>query len=188
MTAAMARAAAERRRFFFFPMLFITVRIMCGVSACATVVLWLGLVTCCQSADMSCPRGHGFRVSGFGFRERGGVSALVMDADGSSGTTWSSVSGLELQRFRGGLVFKADRLLYHSTLDLRLTKKKKMDADGSSGTTFSRRIQFYSLMRCKLPSNTVRQHLFEKQRVYEPQICAVAPSHLLEEKAGEERV
>ena len=30
-----------------------------------------------------------------------------------------------VQRFRGGLVFKAHRLLYHSTLGLRVVKKKK---------------------------------------------------------------
>jgi hypothetical protein len=30
-----------------------------------------------------------------------------------------------VQRFRGGLVFKAHRLLYHSTLDLREIKKKE---------------------------------------------------------------
>ena len=30
-----------------------------------------------------------------------------------------------VQRFRGGLVFKAHRLLYHSTLGLRGTKKEK---------------------------------------------------------------
>jgi len=30
------------------------------------------------------------------------------------------------QRFRGGLVFKAHRLLYHSTLGLREIKKKKV--------------------------------------------------------------
>jgi len=30
-----------------------------------------------------------------------------------------------VQRFRGGLVFKAHRLLYHSTLDVRVIKKKK---------------------------------------------------------------
>ena len=28
-------------------------------------------------------------------------------------------------RFRGGLVFKAHRLVYHSTLGLRVIKKKK---------------------------------------------------------------
>jgi len=31
----------------------------------------------------------------------------------------------KVQRFRGGLVFKAHRLLYHSTLGLRVIKKKK---------------------------------------------------------------
>jgi len=30
-----------------------------------------------------------------------------------------------VKRFRGGLVFKAPRLLYHSTLGLRVIKKKK---------------------------------------------------------------
>jgi len=30
-----------------------------------------------------------------------------------------------VQRFRGGLVFKARRLLYHSTLGWRVIKKKK---------------------------------------------------------------
>ena len=30
-----------------------------------------------------------------------------------------------MQRFRGGLVFKAHRLVYHSTLGLRVIKKKK---------------------------------------------------------------
>jgi len=29
------------------------------------------------------------------------------------------------ERFRGGLVFEADRLLYHSTLGLRVIKKKR---------------------------------------------------------------
>jgi len=30
-----------------------------------------------------------------------------------------------MQRFRGGLVFKAHRLVYHSTLGVRVIKKKK---------------------------------------------------------------
>ena len=30
-----------------------------------------------------------------------------------------------MNRFRGGLVFKAHRLVYYSTLDLRVIKKKK---------------------------------------------------------------
>ena len=33
--------------------------------------------------------------------------------------------GRHVQRFRGGLVFKAHRLLYHSTLGSRVIKKKK---------------------------------------------------------------
>jgi len=30
-----------------------------------------------------------------------------------------------VKRFRGGLVFKAHRLVYHSTIGLRVIKKKK---------------------------------------------------------------
>jgi len=41
-----------------------------------------------------------------------------------------------VKRFRGGLVFKAHRLLYHSTLGLRVIKKKKRDAWRRSGATF----------------------------------------------------
>jgi len=37
----------------------------------------------------------------------------------------SQPSRLNVQRFRGGLVVKAHRLLYHSTLGLRVIKKKK---------------------------------------------------------------
>jgi len=32
------------------------------------------------------------------------------------------------ERFRGGLVFQAHRLLHHSTLGLRVTKKKKINS------------------------------------------------------------
>ena len=32
---------------------------------------------------------------------------------------------INVQRFRGGLVFKAHRLLYHSTLGFRVLEKKK---------------------------------------------------------------
>jgi len=43
--------------------------------------------------------------------------------------TWRGIPEQKLyrnvQRFRGGLVFKALRLLYHSTLGLRVIKKKK---------------------------------------------------------------
>jgi len=37
-----------------------------------------------------------------------------------------------VQRFRGGLVCKAHRLLYHSTLGLRVIKKKKRPAKGGA--------------------------------------------------------
>jgi len=58
--------------------------------------------------------GSGFRVPGSGSRlgnSLGGrvTSSLVRDAFG--------------QRFRGGLIFKAHRLMYHSTLRLRVIKK-----------------------------------------------------------------
>jgi len=35
-----------------------------------------------------------------------------------------------VKRFRGGLVFEAHRLFYHSTLGLRVTTKKKRDQAG----------------------------------------------------------
>jgi len=35
-----------------------------------------------------------------------------------------------VQRFRGGLVFKAHRLVYHSTLGLRVINKKKVEGFG----------------------------------------------------------
>jgi len=38
-----------------------------------------------------------------------------------------------VQRFRGGLVFKAHRLLYHSTLGLRVMKKKKTQPSRPAG-------------------------------------------------------
>jgi len=38
-----------------------------------------------------------------------------------------------VKRFRGGLVFKAHRLLYHSTPDLRVIKKKKVGAKPAEG-------------------------------------------------------
>ena len=37
------------------------------------------------------------------------------------------VDGAHLMPFRGGLVFKAHRLVYHSTLGLRVIKKKKVE-------------------------------------------------------------
>ena len=57
--------------------------------------------------------------------------ASVVEVDRSSGANLVQFSISErllrrnVKRFRGGLVFKADRLLYHSTLGLRVIKKKK---------------------------------------------------------------
>ena len=36
-----------------------------------------------------------------------------------------------MQRLQGGLVFKAHRLLYHSTLGLRVSDKEEKKVDGS---------------------------------------------------------
>ena len=41
-----------------------------------------------------------------------------------------------MNRFRGGLVFKAHRLLYHSTLGSRVIKKKKKSSPENFGTIF----------------------------------------------------
>jgi len=51
-----------------------------------------------------------------------GASVIVFTS------TWAGIEQLlrrNVKRFRGGLVFKAHRLLYHSTLGLRVIKKKK---------------------------------------------------------------
>ena len=41
-----------------------------------------------------------------------------------------NVVHINVKRFRGGLVFKAHRLVYHSTLGLRVIKKKKTSSRG----------------------------------------------------------
>ena len=38
---------------------------------------------------------------------------------------WRNLIHKNVERFRGGLVFKADRLVYHSILGLRIIKKKR---------------------------------------------------------------
>ena len=46
-----------------------------------------------------------------------------------------------VKRFRGGLVFKAHRLLYHSTLGSRvLNKKKEVEGSGFRGSGFGFRV------------------------------------------------
>ena len=53
--------------------------------------------------------------------------SLVLQRGPLSGTVLSlrTILRRNVKRFPGGLVFKAHRLLYHSTLGLRLIKKKK---------------------------------------------------------------
>ena len=49
-----------------------------------------------------------------------------------------------MNRFRGGLVCKAHRLVYHSTLGSRVIKKKKMElgwSDDTSGPTKAARVE-----------------------------------------------
>ena len=67
--------------------------------------------------------GFGFRVSGFGFRVSGfGFRGSGFEFQVSGFEVW--VSGLWFW-FEGGLVFKIRRILYHSTLGLRVKKKRR---------------------------------------------------------------
>jgi len=50
-------------------------------------------------------------------REEGGVSEGAREG--------AREGGSDVKRFRGGLVFKAHRLLYYSTLGLRVMKKER---------------------------------------------------------------
>ena len=50
---------------------------------------------------------------------------------------WAGTSRTTLPRFRGGLVFKARRLLYHSTLGSRVTKRKKKHHFAGEEPSFS---------------------------------------------------
>ena len=82
--------------------------------------------------------GFGFRVSGIGFKVQG-VGRWISpsgEAGGECGDAWwLSSSGLPVKRFRGGLVFKAHRLVYHSTLGSRVIKKKKRRVTGGCDAT-----------------------------------------------------
>ena len=93
-------------------------------------------------------QGSGFRVQGAGFRVQGpgcrvqgsgcrvqgaGFRAKLMHVcsnEFSSNTRlggWVELFNRNVQRFRGGLVVKAHRLLHHSTLGLGVVKKKKVE-------------------------------------------------------------
>jgi len=118
-----------------------------SAAALALSLLWLlsGHLTVFRVSDTGIRiSGFGFRVSGFGFRISGfGFRVLGLEVRGW-GTVSSSlglvpavahVGALDrrrrappaepgLKRFRGGLVVKAHRHLYHSTLGLRVITKK----------------------------------------------------------------
>jgi len=91
--------------------------------------------------------GFGFRVSSFGFRVSGFEYRLqAVGLSGGGGNRllfWVFgyqilISGVgvrgkglgNVHRLRGGLVFKAHRLLYHSTQGLRVIKKKEQLTGG----------------------------------------------------------
>ena len=64
-----------------------------------------------------------------------------------------------VEQFRGGLVFKAHRLLYHSTLGLRVIQKKEKKLDSwHSCASWSRLvpIQGYLAHKKQPPSRTLR--------------------------------
>ena len=61
-------------------------------------------------------------------QELGGFQEVEARGSGLSGIRFRMISLLHrnVQRFRGGLVFKAHRRLYHSLLGLRVIKKKDL--------------------------------------------------------------
>jgi len=62
-----------------------------------------------------------------------------------------------VKRFRGGLVLKAHRLLYHSTLDLRVIKKKKTRAETPATTSDGERALLGFLAHKKHPPRRTLQ-------------------------------
>ena len=71
--------------------------------------------------------GLGFRAEDFGVRVKEWVTIFLKSArlirPSPSARDWYFRN---VKRFRGGLVFKAHRLVYHSTLGWRVIKKKKI--------------------------------------------------------------
>ena len=61
------------------------------------------------------------------------------------GTAWAHLGSYLLSRnveqFRKGLVFKAHRLLHHSTLGSRVVKKKKTSASMRAASTATRSVR-----------------------------------------------
>jgi len=81
--------------------------------------------------------GSGFWVLGFGIRISKADTQLRMGDNNPAVREDSQPEESRLvNRFRGGLVFKAHRLVYHSTLGWRVIKKKKSlkwNMEGESG-------------------------------------------------------
>ena len=79
----------------------------------------------------------GLNVEGFGLKLRACRRAMLsLPYTRKPETATQGCSGLRVQgeRFRGGLVFTAHRLVYHSTLGFRVIKeKKKKNVPGEGG-------------------------------------------------------
>ena len=73
-----------------------------------------------------------------------------------------------MKRFRGGLVFKAHRLLYHSTLGLRVIKKKKKvrleHCDLRSRHPYLTQSVFQVVLQNSIPSQ-IRQLILYKDKL-----------------------
>ena len=74
-----------------------------------------------------------------------------------------------VQRFRGGLVFKAHRLLYHSTLGLRVIKKMSNLTEGVAFEPLSSeymtvKTRFWPWFQGESPQNVLSGSLFARKR------------------------
>ena len=72
------------------------------------------------------PRVQSLRASFTGLYSQKDFTQGCIPRRSDVGDTAYQLFQKKLQRFRGGLVFKAHRLLYHSTLGSRVIKKKEM--------------------------------------------------------------
>ena len=72
-----------------------------------------------------------------------------------------------MKRFRGGLVFKADRLLYHSTLGLRVIKKRgpavRLFATPAGGSYLRRIDPCITQLKAQGPSRTCNESKEEEE-------------------------
>ena len=73
-----------------------------------------------------------------------------------------------VRRFREGLIFKAHRLLYHSTLGSRLIKKKKKKQLGCGGHLIVLQRYFVEDRLKRLPVVSPRDQLWFGFRVFNP--------------------